>query len=56
MSLSRVERERVSDSRLKIQSAVETLKDVDPEKISNYEEIQSCLAMADKHLDGALRA
>jgi hypothetical protein len=56
MALTRVERERVSDSRLKIQSAADTLKDVDPEKIPNYEEIQSCLATADKYLDGVLRA
>ena len=33
MSLSKVDRERISDSRLKIQSVAETLGDVDPEQI-----------------------
>ena len=55
MALTRVDRERVSDSRLKIQSAADTRRAVDPEKIPKFEEIQSCLEAADKHLGTALR-
>jgi len=55
MSLTRVERERVSDSRLKIQSVAESLAQVDPGKIPDFEEIQDCLEEAEKSLTGALR-
>ncbi len=56
MALTRVEREQINDSRLKIQSAVNTLSQVDPEKIPDYDEIQSCLENADKTLGGTLRS
>ncbi|HJT86781.1 MAG TPA: hypothetical protein VJ732_02970 [Bryobacteraceae bacterium] len=55
MALTRTEKERIKDSRLKIQSASHTLSQVDAEKIPDYEEIQSCLETADKTLGGALR-
>jgi hypothetical protein len=45
MSLNRAERERVSDSRLKIQSVAASL---------NLEEIQECLDDAEETLKGAL--
>ena len=56
MALTRVEKERINDSRLKIQSAAQTLSEVDAEKIPDYDEIQSCLESAGKSLDGALRS
>ena len=55
MALTRVERERLSDSRMKIQSVVESLKHVDPEKVPDFESIEKCLDDADKSLHGALR-
>jgi len=55
MSLTRVERERVSDSRLKIQSVADSLSQVDPGKIPDFEQIQDCLEEAEKSLTGALR-
>jgi hypothetical protein len=55
MSLTRVERERVSDSRLKIQSVADSLAQVDAAKIPDFEEIQDCLEEAEKSLSGALR-
>jgi hypothetical protein len=55
MALTRVDRERINDSRLKIQSAASSLDGMDPEKVPNLEEIQTCLADAQKSLSGALR-
>ncbi|MBV8728708.1 MAG: hypothetical protein JO336_02750 [Acidobacteriia bacterium] len=55
MALSRVERERLSDSRMKIQSVVESLKHVDPAKVPDFESIEQCLDDADKSLTGALK-
>ena len=56
MSLTRVEKERISDSRLKLQSVAKSLKHVDPKKVRNIDEIQDCLEDADQNLGGALRA
>ena len=56
MPLTRVERERLADSRLKIQSVAKSLKNVDPEKVPDYEEIEGCLEDADRSLAGALRS
>lgn len=56
MGLSRVERERVNDSRLKIQSAADSLRNVSPGNIPEFEEIQTCLQDADKNLGRALRS
>ena len=56
VSLSKVDRERISDSRLKIQSVAETLGDVDPEQIPRVHDIQECLADAEKTLSAALRS
>jgi hypothetical protein len=55
MALSRVERERVNDSRLKLQSVSNSLSQVDPKKVPDIDEIQQCLENAGKSLDGALR-
>jgi hypothetical protein len=55
MSLTRTEKERLTDSQLKLQSVSQSLKHVDPEKIPDYEEIEKCLEDAEKSLTGALR-
>jgi len=55
MGLSRQEKERLSDSRMKIQSVADSLSHVDPDKVPNFDEIEECLDEADKNLDKALR-
>lgn len=55
MALTRAEKERVTDSRLKIQSVAHSLNHVDPSKVPNFEEIQECLEDADESLQGALK-
>ncbi len=55
MALTRAEKERVADSRLKIQSAANSLNQVDPNKVPNFEEIQECLEDADESLQSALK-
>jgi len=55
MALTRLEKERITGSRLKLRSAARTLNDIDPEKVPDYEEIQDCLDGADKSLASALR-
>jgi hypothetical protein len=54
MNLTPVERERITDSMLKIQSARASLEKVEDEKYPNAEEIDSCLESADQHLKIAL--
>jgi hypothetical protein len=56
MPLSRVEREKITDSVLKIQSARASLERVDKMKVPEMDEIESCLKSADKHLSKALRS
>ena len=54
MELTRTEKERIADSRLKIQSVAQSLNYVDPSKVPNFEEIQDCLEGAEESLEGAL--
>lgn len=54
MALNREEKERISDSRLKIQSVTRSLHQIDPDKIPKLEEIQDCLEDAEESLKGAL--
>jgi hypothetical protein len=54
--LTRTERERIADSRMKLQSAAETLTQVDPTKVHDFAEIQDCLDEAEKNLSDALKA
>jgi len=54
--LTRVERERITDSRLKVQSVTHSLKHVDPSKIPNFEEIEECLEGAQESLKEALHS
>ena len=55
MGLSKVEREKITDTVLKIQSARNVLEDFDESKIEDLEEMQDCLDDADKNLRQALR-
>jgi hypothetical protein len=55
MSLSRVEKERIRDSRMKLQSAARSLKEIQPSEIGQIDEIQDCLESAEQTLKGALQ-
>lgn len=55
MPLTRVEREKITDSVLKIQSAQASLELIDGTKVPEMDEIQSCLKTADRNLTLALR-
>jgi hypothetical protein len=54
MGLTKVERERVADSRLKLKSVAKSLKYVDPRKVENFDGIQDCLEGAGESLTKAL--
>jgi hypothetical protein len=54
MKLTIVERERITDSMLKIQSVRASLDEVDDSKIPNVEDIERCLESADHSLKVAL--
>jgi hypothetical protein len=56
MALTKAEKERLTDSQLKLQSVSHSLKDVDRGKIPDFEEIERCLEDAEKSLTGALRS
>jgi hypothetical protein len=56
MKLTRVEQERISDSRLKIQAVAESLKHLDPAKVEDFEGIRNCLDDANRNLGAALRS
>ena len=56
MKLSRVEKERIADSRLKLQSVAESLKHIDPKKVQHFKEIEDCLQDAEESLGGALQS
>jgi len=56
MGLTIAERERISDSRLKLQTVVKTLRNVDASKVPEMQEIQNCLEDAERSLSGALRS
>jgi hypothetical protein len=55
MSLTNVDREKITDSMLKIQSVRTSLEDMDETKIPDYDEIEGCLSLVDKNLRLALR-
>jgi hypothetical protein len=56
MSLSRLEREVITDSMHKIQSVEASLDQIDRSKLIDIEDIESCLKNADKSFRTALRA
>jgi hypothetical protein len=55
MNLTRSEREKITDSMLKIQSASGVLDEFDETRIPHVENVQNCLKDADKTLQQALR-
>ena len=56
MPLSRVDRERITDSVLKIQSVRAQLNQLDENKLSDIEEIKDCLENADDNMRDALKS
>jgi hypothetical protein len=56
MALTRVEKERITDMRLKLQSAANSLKHIEAKKVPGRKEMEDCLEDADKNLGSALRA
>ncbi len=56
MALTRADKERLTDSRMKLQSVARSLREVDPDRIPDFEEIEDCLEDADKSLGEALRS
>jgi len=56
MTLTRLERERLTDSQLKVQSVARNLKRVDPKKLADFADIQDCLEDAGKSIADALRS
>lgn len=54
MKLTNVDRERMQDSMLKIQSIRASLDGIDDEKIPNAEAVHECLDAADQSLKQAL--
>jgi hypothetical protein len=56
MPLSRVDRERITDSVLKIQSIRTQLDYLDESKLSEIEEIKDCLENADDNMRDALKS
>jgi len=55
MPLSKLEREVITDSMLKIESIEASLKQIDGTKLLNIDEIHSCLQTADHSFRTALR-
>ena len=54
--LTREDQERLNDSRLKLQTVSQTLDQMDPQKIPDYDEIQCCLESAERSLFEALNS
>lgn len=55
MPLTKLEREVITDSMLKIQSIQASLDQIEEAKIPDHDEIESCLEDADKSFRVALR-
>ena len=55
MALTKLEREVITDSMLKIQSIQASLNQIDETKLLDSEEIQSCLRTANKSFRAALK-
>jgi hypothetical protein len=55
MTLTKVDRERITDSQLNIQAAAHTLGEVDMHKVDGLQGIQECLEDAERKLRKALR-
>jgi hypothetical protein len=55
MALTPAERERLIDSRAKIQSVARSLKHVNPKEVADYSQVEECLEDADRSLTETLR-
>jgi hypothetical protein len=55
MALTPLEREKITDGMLKIQSARASLEDVAADKIPEFKDLEDCLEDADKNLGDALK-
>ena len=55
VALKKVERERITDSMLKLQGVSTSLNRVDPAKVPDLKNVQDCLEDADRILGDALR-
>lgn len=55
MALTRMERERLTDSQLKLQAVANSLREVDPRKLPGFSAIEECLEDSEKSLRKALR-
>jgi predicted nucleic acid-binding Zn-ribbon protein len=55
MTLTKVEREKITDGMLKIQSARASLEELDGSKVPKLEALEDCLEDADKNLKLALK-
>jgi hypothetical protein len=53
--LTRLEREVITDSMLKIQSIEASLSEIDDSKIANVEDVHSCLKTASRTFRAALK-
>jgi hypothetical protein len=56
MALTKAERERVTDSMLKLQSVTKSLRKVNPADIPDFDQLEACLEDADQNLRLALRS
>ena len=54
MALTRSEKERIADNRMKIRSVFNSLSHIDPAKIDGYEAIHDCLEDAENSLAATL--
>jgi len=53
VALTRLEKERLTGSRLKILSVARSLKEIDPKKVRGFSEIEDCLEDAGERLKEA---
>jgi hypothetical protein len=56
MAMTRAEKERANDIRLKLQSAARSLQHLPESDIPDYEQIENCLDNADESLRVALKS
>jgi hypothetical protein len=55
MALTQAEKERLRDSRMKLQSVASSLKHIDSKEVPGFDEIQECIEGAEESLKGAIK-
>jgi hypothetical protein len=55
MGLTRVDKERIEDSRMKLRSVANSLQQISTKGIDGMDEIEECIKDAEKSLKGALQ-